>query len=281
MGSFNVSCAISHVSINPGDPIVFFPLKMKYKEGFIHSDARFLCEPCDIMTPMTFPIFGEYDDYGYIGSVVEDDNTRLIAKHYHMDMNKFYERETQLPKQTSGMFVHRSVYDYMISNHKNDYNGKETSPSYDYENRDELESQFDISMTNAKNEQKRDIAHGRSILVKIADETDEQAIANAIELAKIYLNRTPIYYINTHGDDFRMFCMHGFINIYTSAMINGKFKKEIIDMIYFYSNMYATNSIFFPTINGCQCGHRWVAKDIAELSLGLANKQIKEWKDNE
>lgn len=60
MGSFNVTCAVSHLSIGVGDPAVFIPLKQgeyAFKEFGFQFDQAFVIYP---------GIRGTYDDYGRI-----------------------------------------------------------------------------------------------------------------------------------------------------------------------------------------------------------------------
>lgn len=63
MGSFNVTCCISHLSISPGDPAVFIPLKMK-EDAFAEFGFQFYgaSRPLPAIT-------GIYDDYGRLCNI--------------------------------------------------------------------------------------------------------------------------------------------------------------------------------------------------------------------
>lgn len=80
MGSFNVTCGITHVSINPGDEAVIAVL-------FPHKTAgAFDNPPCGV-----FPVVikGIYDDYGRLRDVVRTPGVTLIEKAFELDIDKF------------------------------------------------------------------------------------------------------------------------------------------------------------------------------------------------
>lgn len=76
MGCFNSYGFYSHLPIRGGDKIVLIPC---YSGG----DFPETLKPSTItgcLQPLCFPLFGEYDDYGFIESVREDFNTRALIK---------------------------------------------------------------------------------------------------------------------------------------------------------------------------------------------------------
>jgi len=79
MGSWSVCCGISNIAITSGNKCVLLPLK----------------ENCGSETrdwqPATLPIFGEYNDYGGIEKIEEDDNTKLIEEHFGISIYEFCE----------------------------------------------------------------------------------------------------------------------------------------------------------------------------------------------
>lgn len=81
MGSFNVGCAISNLSIDPGDKIGFM-IMGKPKVYLTHyppkRDRSFYTYANDLYKPFLAPIFGEYGDYGRIENIVPSVTTRLI-----------------------------------------------------------------------------------------------------------------------------------------------------------------------------------------------------------
>lgn len=78
MGSWSVSCGISNIAITSGRDCCILPLK-KNRGGYGYYEY----------TPASLPIFGEYNDYGEIENIVEDDNTCLISKYFGVSISDF------------------------------------------------------------------------------------------------------------------------------------------------------------------------------------------------
>jgi hypothetical protein len=95
MGSFNVGCGISNLSISEGDKIGF--ILMKGVEDYENAARRRSFQPpesrafrvyaTDDYVPFLPPVFGVYDDYGHITDVEESVTTRLIEE--------FFQRPTE------------------------------------------------------------------------------------------------------------------------------------------------------------------------------------------
>lgn len=126
MGSWSVYCGISNIAITSGNKCALLPLKKSENgRGYLPH------------TPATLPIFGEYNDYGGIENIVQDDNTKLIEKHFGITIDEFaiflldgkhtYDREEakevekkmknfQEAKEWKHMWIDRQVYDFMSIN---------------------------------------------------------------------------------------------------------------------------------------------------------------------
>lgn len=83
MGSFNVGCAISNLSIDPGDKIGFM-IMGKPKVHLTHyppkRDRSFYTYANDLYKPFLPPVFGEYGDYGRIEGIVPSVTTELLER---------------------------------------------------------------------------------------------------------------------------------------------------------------------------------------------------------
>jgi len=97
MGCFNVACTVSHLSINCGDPVVYIPLLPKnwsirnypdYKHHLVGNQSGLIYSNC-YFNPLTFPIKGQYNDYGGIENVEECANTKAIEKFFGMPIEDF------------------------------------------------------------------------------------------------------------------------------------------------------------------------------------------------
>jgi len=161
MGSWSVYCGTSNISITSGHECVLLPLKKNNRGNYSYSPYL----------PATLPIFGEYDDYGGLENIKEDENTKFIEEYFGIDILTFtkiftdwvtYQRSEMNEviqnmkrydelKDWKFMFIDKKVYDYMSQNpsekghlefgNKNllellgfEYIGEntsETNPSYD------------------------------------------------------------------------------------------------------------------------------------------------------
>jgi len=138
MGSFNVSCGVSMMSIDEGDRCVLIPLtKTKYSDS-ISEGAYYISNdgPIGRFHPITLPIFGEYNSYGMLENIEEDSNTKAIEKFYGCPIVDFVQHmcshhhsdikdNDKVPKNPFGMFVKREVYDEFTKNPMNEWGGGE------------------------------------------------------------------------------------------------------------------------------------------------------------
>lgn len=106
MGCFNVSCAVSHITINEGERVFLFPLlpnisDFEIKRGHpddgsvIISPRSMFLETTELYNPFCFPIEGIYDDYGSLEDIVENENTRLIENFLGISIQEFVELVTE------------------------------------------------------------------------------------------------------------------------------------------------------------------------------------------
>lgn len=107
MGCFNVSCAVSHITIHEGDRIFLFPLLPNINEynyylnkrrddgtvtigpasQYLHPDEHFI--------PFCFPIEGTYNDYGSLENIVHNENTKAIETFLGITIEEFIELVTE------------------------------------------------------------------------------------------------------------------------------------------------------------------------------------------
>ena len=100
MGSFNVGCGLSNMSIGAGTEIALFPLLPNYMQGFEKDDNLKVTIPVTsnlvsndgsyiLYRPLSLPIFGAYDDYGGIEDIEEDVNTKSIEDFFKCKIGAF------------------------------------------------------------------------------------------------------------------------------------------------------------------------------------------------
>ena len=132
MGCWSVYCGISKIAITAGQKCAIIPIKSD-----TNSETR-------EWVPATLPIFGEYNDYGGLENIEENDNTKLIEKHFGISIDEFctflvdgkftYEREEaeEVAEQMKNkkeaeswrfMWVDSKVYEFITKNYNNHEKG--------------------------------------------------------------------------------------------------------------------------------------------------------------
>jgi hypothetical protein len=107
MGSFNVACSISNISLQCGDEAVYIPLEVNEFPYGIGDGNHMLIYPHCFYSPVALPLIGEYDDYGRL-DLVEDDNLKLVKEHFKIESNDdIFDFDVKV--FTSGMFVHKKI----------------------------------------------------------------------------------------------------------------------------------------------------------------------------
>lgn len=131
MGSFNVACSVSNISISVGTKVVFFPLlPRRFARGNLThlQNEKYLIYPNAYYQPFSLPIKGVYNDYGSVEEIEEDENTKAIEDFFGMNIQDFVdgigerytgslenEEKEEIYEQLSGMFVHRAIYDELVA----------------------------------------------------------------------------------------------------------------------------------------------------------------------
>ncbi len=97
MGHFSYSCHLSGLPITSGIKCAILPILPKSnfydfgeerlkefgKSCFISNDG-----PNVFFNELSFPIFGEYDDYGGIEEIIKDDNTKCLEEYFDLTIEQ-------------------------------------------------------------------------------------------------------------------------------------------------------------------------------------------------
>lgn len=97
MGHFSYSCYLTGLPITGSTPVAIFPIKMrkklydnseeelrKYGKSTLLSNEGARVK----FVPMTFPIFGKYDEYGGVDDIIKDDNTKVLEDYYGLTIEE-------------------------------------------------------------------------------------------------------------------------------------------------------------------------------------------------
>lgn len=97
MGSWDVSCSLTGVHIGVGDKAVIVPLRMKDTTYDNELDKMRLFGNTNILSnggcnvyfeEATYPIFGEYADYGGMDEIIKDDNTAILEEYFGLTIDQ-------------------------------------------------------------------------------------------------------------------------------------------------------------------------------------------------
>jgi hypothetical protein len=124
MGCFSVYCEISKITIRSGQNCV---LQLIRPNHILYGYLEYI--------PAILPIYGEYDDYGGIENIKQDDNTKIIESHFKCDIQDFcnyftndaekddkfkkFEKLENL-KNWRVMWIDRKVWDFISSYNQNE-----------------------------------------------------------------------------------------------------------------------------------------------------------------
>lgn len=144
MGSFNVSCGVSRLSIGAGDPAVLFPLVPSGNSEFEKLSSVTIVSnsgPFALFNCRTLPVIGRYDDYGGLEDIYENENTRIIEQNFNSEGNlvenddergsadiyQIVSAWTGYESGHPGMFVHGEVYKALSTTMVGEYASKDRS----------------------------------------------------------------------------------------------------------------------------------------------------------
>lgn len=97
MGHFSHNCKLTGLPITDGTPVALFPMVMRKslydnsEEHMRQFGSTYMCSNDGARlkyVPCMFPIIGDYDDYGGIENIVEDENTKAIEEYYGLTIQE-------------------------------------------------------------------------------------------------------------------------------------------------------------------------------------------------
>ena len=128
MGSFNVACSVSSISISSGEKVMFIPLLPKHyrhKAPHLVQKNTSLTYPNDYFDPFCLPIEGKYNDYGSVEDIVKNANTEAIEKFFDITIEDFFEcvcNRRDFSDTYSGIFKHFCMHQEELSGYNIEVN---------------------------------------------------------------------------------------------------------------------------------------------------------------
>lgn len=299
MGSFNVACSVSNISIGAGDPVAYIPLEVARYPYHIGDGNDMLIYTHCFYAPVTMPIFGTYDDYGGVENIEKNKNTEIVEEYFGIPIDEVIgikRDEDQVGTISSGMFIHRKIYDIIVKKCSiADEWGGISSPIFEDPRNDPM-----LSLTNSldkyiKEVQKATKLHKdcmempflkdkkRKSLWKTACSITKSPIKHVEGVIILRKLEASVKRMRKSSDNFFLasissifkFRDYGVFNtIYQPKIIEGELREEIIEFVLFECGMGATNNFYFPAMNGYQCGNLYASRFLYWESLKITIKDI-------
>lgn len=287
MGSFNVACGISNISIGAGDKALIMPLINQgvydNTKGFNYNylpipKANLIYTHC-LFKPLALPIVGKYNDYGTLEDIEYNRNTEIIEKFSGVSIETFVHGVTtgfrgeeleqledsefkKLLPRLSSMFILKDIYDYMSSSplEVDKYSLKYIK---DYEDR------LDKHIIALKKDNER--------LKKLEKQFSDQSVDVAQKEPLLYHEYITLKY--KFKDSFADLDLYHrdwykFFELYNESIALGLLRKELVDFHIFHGNMYSVNKFFFPTMNGEQYGNTIATYKLATKVAEIMKKEM-------
>lgn len=251
MGSFNVACSVSRISINFGDPVAYFPLEPYEFAEKIETANNLLIYPWCYYVPISLPIFGEYADYGYIDAIEKSENIKIVEKYFKKPIGEILGEDGN--PAYPGMFVHRDIYQCLIDNQVNEWGKTPKKNDFGYCSRDFLNKKYKECQLK---------------LIKISKSKKDLEIA----MASFEFSRENYFNFNEYET---------FNKVYRPVIQKGKLRKQLVDFILFGHSLSYANVHYFPAANGYQCGNHYGNKILHEKTIEILKKKIREEEKND
>ncbi len=263
MGSFDVACAASNITINCGDPIVFLPLEVNRYANKLGDGSHHLIYAWCYYNPVCLPIFGTYDDYGRIGKIKRDLNVDVVENFFNGQKIEDLcdPMGCNIPPIASGMFIHEPIFNAVKKLSRLDEFGEEHGMSYGGPD----------DMQDALNKTYNDFV----VAIRKAEELE------GMFRRDLKIRSRDLLYISS--EDHNAFNFRNFATMqemYRPHILGEKLKEAMKDFVMFDYGFGSTNNIYFPTQNGWQHGNHYASHELYEAGLELLNEKFKEREDD-
>ena len=289
MGSYNVACSLTNLSIDCGDPCYFIPLiRNQYFNGEIPNCSHIVSNDGAgaLFQPIFLPIKGEYGDYGRMENVEQNENTKRIEELTGKDIESFIDAvqdgEITVMKRrfindyedvqvdVSGCWVHAFAYreaiEYMVANPVLEYHSSHSGRV----------STMQSILT------KRD--ENRAIAGDFANKSHDELIAALSSVEKDDLRKMIWAALSSHVDYDLGQVYRYYFDVpekYEPLIVDGN--KTIIRLLgelrLLFMYMYCNNRLLMPIMSGPQLGEPRASESLLKKSLKFINDKLKKMED--
>ena len=263
MGCFNVACSISNISINAGTEIAYIPLQVSKYPYKIGDGNAFLIYIHCFYSPVTLPIFGEYDDYGGIENIKRDGNAVHIEKYFKTNIKNVIEGVKPI---SSGMFVHKKIYDLLVNTSIDEW-GKSRG--------DFVYTKYKLSKVYDEYRKKvlKEMDTWENFNKFVKGRFEKSGIKDPEKEIDFTLNYMAW---ESNGGIFSFREYEEFKKIYRPCILKGGMKNRIIEFSLFELGMAGLNTFYFPAANGYQHGNQYLSEIFYKKCHEIMVKEIKE-----
>ncbi len=271
MGSWNVSCMVTGLSIGPCDKVAFIPLKaQKEKQLLAKGEVLYgLFYPTEYFAPATYPIFGTYDDYGGVEDIERDENVLYLEKKFNMKIENILSMDSRL--FDGGVFILREIYDFIIQEkHHDKYSVEQfTKACQNYKYMVRRRIRDDVTFLKICKRQMNDPNQ--------SEENRTYASTSRCDRISDILDIRNSFDVTFRLDGAVLFeRMPNLKDIYFNKIVGGAFAKEMMSMCMLYLGLHSSGTQFFPTVNGPQCGEDDFMKKLTNLAHKYVVNRIKD-----
>ena len=290
MGSFNIGCIASNISIGAGEDVVVFPMVSSIwdhgNDNYpSYSDDTLICSnsgPHHFFTPFLFPFYAKYDDYGSVECVVRDTNTDVIEKYFECDIETFakaitwkgkrdtkdYPEKLEYIRGLNACMVFADVYDAYTNQYEerawSDYVRElpeETRIEYGYQFKQPSKEEIEVLLKHSDVDFDGDLSD---------DEIELLMLANKYGNYQLKLR------LLGDGEERRSSISKLFIEIYKDSLISDYefFMKRSNDQWKFNRLLFSTCRMYVPSYMSTQCGEPNHEKFANEVFAKIINRKL-------
>lgn len=271
MGSYNISCFVSKVTIDDGDDVIIFPLKSNTeRSGF----DQHLWSVSDLFIPQTFAIPATYDDCGSFRFKREDiDNILILEGHYNCKIEDLIDIENE---KFDGLAVmHKSIYETLIKQGLVDYNGKPDKLNF--------ESKYDSycsEFAEGRKAHEEEKIYWNKVAIDRTKTSKDRAYAKEVlvRCQAVDDGERPMLIGGTSGVIYQFRDFENINVVYGRLIDDPKCGQSAIDFAKLIRNMYSSGLNFTPSLMGSQCGNLYMNKLILNASKKIVMNKLKERK---
>lgn len=307
MGSFDLLCSITGMTLRSGDPMVrmlIVPAHLRDRwdsRNHFKEKAPLVSNEMGLamFIPFGFPIRGEYYDYGQITNIVEDKNTKSLEEYFGVSIEELCNtlamddrwltlgierRDEALLKQKNGETLTRDE-EYNISGAKSWWDGPNPNhiETLRHLTASDIRAEvYDLMIQSPKfhsDWQRKNYEELCSGYFEALDAKAKlEAEIDSLPEDRKYIQKLRLDMFHEH-DTFLPHLTASEFNFLTCLKITRDNSKEYIEMLNFVYSLNSYRKLLLPTLYGTQETNYADLLELTKLTQSILKKNIKTLKD--